>query len=42
MKSLSYDDVPLSILKTPYMRRKHSDIPKKLIAQPKSRDALKL
>lgn len=34
MKSLSYDDAPLSILKTPYMRRKHSDIPQRLITQP--------
>ncbi len=34
MKSLSYNDAPLSILKTPYIRRKHSDIPQRLIAQP--------
>jgi hypothetical protein len=34
MKSLSYNDTPLSILKTPYIRRKHSDIPQRLIAQP--------
>ncbi len=34
MKSLSYNDAPLSILKTPYIRRKHSDIPQRLIIQP--------
>lgn len=34
MKSLSYNDAPLSVLKTPYMRREHGEIPKRLIVQP--------